>query len=89
MKGWARSLLLPALLGALLGGVLLLVKDQLGTQSQDGYADAVIHAAPSVVSIYSTRRMQPPCASCLVTAPGVKSWRTVVLPGSTALWVQA
>ena len=70
MKGWARSLLLPALLGALLGGVLLLVKDQLGTQSQDGYADAVIHAAPSVVSIYSTRRMQP----ALCKLPRYRTW---------------
>jgi len=70
MNGWGRSLLLPALFGGLLGGVLLLVKEQLGAHAQDGYADSVTHAAPSVVSIYSTRRMQP----ALCKLPRYRTW---------------
>lgn len=70
MNGWSRSLLLPALLGALVGGVLLLVTDQPGKCPQDGYADAVNHAAPSVVSIYSSRKMQP----TLCKLPRYRAW---------------
>lgn len=68
MNAWTRSLLLPALLGALAGGVLLLVTHQAG--KRDGFVDAVNHAAPSVVSIYSSRKMQP----ALCTLPRYRAW---------------
>jgi len=70
MNGWPGSLLLPALLGALVGGVLLLVTNSAGERSHDGYADAVKLAAPSVVSIYSSRTMQP----ALCKLPRYQAW---------------
>ncbi len=70
MDGWPGSLLLPALLGALVGGVLLLVTKPVDENSHDGYAEAVILAAPSVVSIYSSRTMQP----ALCKLPRYRDW---------------
>jgi serine protease DegS len=49
-----RYLLLPALFGAVVGVVVLVLLRNSGTAA-DGYADAVAAAAPSVVNIYSTK----------------------------------
>ena len=58
----ARYILIPALIGAIIGGALLLL-DYTKTIEKPGYAKAVDQAASSVVNIYSNkiiRRKTPP-----------------------------
>ena len=70
MSALARYLLLPAIIGALVGyGVILLQRQQATTvpvpdqapaaPANAGYADAVAAAAPAVVNIYSTQVLRP------------------------------
>ena len=63
-------IVVAALLGALAGAVALLVNDPDTRPAQIGFADAVSHAAPSVVSIYSSKAMEP----ALCKLPRYKAW---------------
>jgi serine protease DegS len=64
MVRMVRYLLVPALFGALIGVVVVILMRE-RTGAADGYADAVAAAAPSVVNIYSSKlvrtRLHPLC----------------------------
>ncbi|MBV1906753.1 MAG: trypsin-like peptidase domain-containing protein [Pseudomonadales bacterium] len=64
--GKLKNLLVPALIGALIGLSALLIKDYSSTPTPNlSFADAVSSAAPAVVNIYSSivvpRRLHPLC----------------------------
>ncbi len=71
MRELVRHILLPALLGGLVGLAVVLVLG-LGEsrQQKEGYATAVKRAAPAVVNIYSTRVLAPP----ICQLPRFKEW---------------
>ena len=60
MNNLTRFILLPAIVGALLGTAIILLKP--GAAEKPGFAAAVSRAAPAVVNIYTTkiRRRNPP-----------------------------
>ncbi len=70
MPDLARYILLPALIGGLVGlaAVLLLSGEPRG----NGYADAVNRAAPAVVNIYTSQQMVP--ALCRIPHPRYQAW---------------
>ena len=63
-----RYVLLPALVGIFVGGLVTLWMNNGGGGS--GYADAVGRAAPSVVNIYSSKSVQPP----ICNLPRYREW---------------
>lgn len=68
MRDLLRYILLPALVGAVIGlGVLAFVNFK---PQRPGYADAVRSAAPAVVNIYTTQRVRP--AAC--ERPEFQAW---------------
>ncbi len=68
MSAPLRFLLLPALVGLLVGG--LATWWMKGRSNDSGYAQAVARAAPSVVNIYSSKSVQPP----ICNLPRYREW---------------
>jgi serine protease DegS len=70
MRELLRYVLLPALVGGLVGlGVMLATKPG-APASKPGYAQAVKRAAPAVVNIYSSKLLTPP----ICQLPRFKEW---------------
>ncbi len=68
MHSSLRYLLLPALVGIVVGGIAAFWLNREETGS--GYSDAVGRAAPSVVSIYSSKSVRPP----ICDLPRYRQW---------------
>ncbi|HEX7036839.1 MAG TPA: trypsin-like peptidase domain-containing protein [Pseudomonadales bacterium] len=71
MREMIRYVLLPALVGGIVG-LVVMVAARLGTDAPDkpGYADAVKRAAPAVVNIYSSKLLTPP----ICELPRFREW---------------
>ena len=68
MQSSLRYVLLPALIGIAVGGIVTLwLRDQ---PADIGFAEAVSRAAPSVVNIYSSKSTQPPACQL----PRYREW---------------
>ncbi len=82
MRELMRYVVLPALIGGLVGLAVMLTSNGMsGSAAKPGYAEAVKRAAPGVVNIYSSKVLTPP----ICQLPRFAEWceRYMDGPGST------
>jgi serine protease DegS len=71
MRELLRYVLVPALIGGLVGlAVIMIARPDASEQARPGYAAAVKRAAPAVVNIYSSKVVKPP----ICQLPRFREW---------------